>query len=91
MAISKGEGDIAEEGAGCCNVCNVHERLRNLQGLQQAIKVIEYHNEHLTISKEIGDREAEGTADGNLGNTYQCLANWQQAKEYHKKHLTITK
>ena len=31
-------------------------------------KAIEYHEKHLKIAKEIGDRAGEGRAYGNLGN-----------------------
>jgi tetratricopeptide (TPR) repeat protein len=33
-------------------------------------KAIEYHKEHLTIAKEVGDRAREGAAYGNLGIGY---------------------
>jgi tetratricopeptide (TPR) repeat protein len=34
-------------------------------------KAIEYHTQHLSIAKEVGDRAGEGRAYGNLGNAYQ--------------------
>ena len=34
----------------------------------QGEKAIEYHNLHLKIAKEVGDKHGEGGAHGNLGN-----------------------
>ena len=48
-------------------------------------KAIKYHEKHLKIAKEIGDRAGEGGADGNLGNAYDSLGDYQKAIEYHKK------
>ena len=56
--------------------------------LEQAV---EYHNKHPTIAKELGDRNGEGLAYGDLGNTYKALCKFQQAIEYYKKDLSITK
>ena len=36
-------------------------------------KAIEYHEKHLKIAKEIGDRAGEGRTYGNLGNAYHSL------------------
>ena len=33
-------------------------------------KAIEYHEKHLKIAIEIGDRAGEGRAYGNLGNAF---------------------
>ena len=46
-------------------------------------KAIEYHERHLKISKEVGDRAGEGRAYGNLGNAYNSLG----AVSY--THLTL--
>ena len=51
----------------------------------------EYHEKHLKIAKEVGDRSGEGTAYANLGNAYRTLGNLEKAKEYHEKHLEIAK
>ena len=53
--------------------------------------VMEYHEKHLKIAKEVGDRSGEGRAYGSLGSTYRSLGNFQKAIEYHKKHLKIAK
>ena len=45
----------------------------------------------LHLAKEVGDRAGEGRAYGNLGNAYRSLGDFQQAIEYHQKHLQISK
>ena len=45
----------------------------------------------MKIEKEIGNREGEGTAYGNLGNSYQSLGDYGKAIEFHGKHLKIAK
>ncbi|XP_044170811.1 tetratricopeptide repeat protein 28-like, partial [Acropora millepora] len=52
-------------------------------------KAIEYHEKHLKIATEIGDRGGEGRAYGNLGNAYQSLGDYRKAIEYHEKCLKI--
>ena len=37
----------------------------------------------------MGDRAGEGMAYGNLGKSYRHLGQFQEAIEYHKKHLSI--
>ncbi|CAH3184240.1 unnamed protein product [Porites lobata] len=54
-------------------------------------KAIEYHERHLRISKEVGDRAGEGIAYCNLGNAYDSLGDFQKAIEYHERHLKISK
>ena len=54
-------------------------------------KAIEYHERHLKISKEMGNRAGEGIAYGNLGNAYDCLGDFQKAIEYHERQLKILK
>ena len=62
--------------------------LRNLGDFQKAI---EYHERHLKISKETGDRAGEGRAYGNLGNAFLNLGDFQKVIEYHERHLKISK
>ncbi|XP_044171785.1 tetratricopeptide repeat protein 28-like, partial [Acropora millepora] len=52
-------------------------------------KAIKYHEKHLKIAIEIGDRGGEGGAYGNLGNAYQSLGDYRKAIKYHQKHLKI--
>ena len=62
--------------------------IRSLGDFQKAI---EYHERHLKISKEVGDRAGEGKAYCNLGNAYFSLGDFQKAIEYHERHLKIWK
>ena len=41
-------------------------------------KTIEYHNLHLEIAKEIGDKHGEGVAYGNLCNAYFRLGDFKK-------------
>ncbi|XP_027055700.1 tetratricopeptide repeat protein 28-like, partial [Pocillopora damicornis] len=58
-----------------------------------------YHERHLQIAKEVGDKDEEGGAYGNLGNAYQslgdfayqCLSDFHEAVAYHEHHLQIAK
>jgi len=54
-------------------------------------KAIEYHTQHLSIAKEVGDRVGEGGAYENLGNAYQSQGDFSKAIEYHTLRLAIAK
>ena len=54
-------------------------------------KAIEYHNLHLKISEEVGDKHGEGNAYSNLGSAYWMLGDLKKAVEYHNLHLKIAK
>ena len=43
----------------------------------------------MKIAIKLGDREGEGRAYGNLGNSYHSLGDPREATEYHEKHLKI--
>jgi CHAT domain-containing protein/uncharacterized protein HemY len=43
----------------------------------------------LKLYREIGDRNGEGTALGNLGNAYNLLGQYQKAIEFFQQSLTI--
>ena len=62
-----------------------------MQSLGDSQKSIEYHEEHLKIAVEIGDRHGEGAAYGNLGICYKSLGDHRNSIEYHEKHLKIAK
>ncbi|CAH3141516.1 unnamed protein product, partial [Pocillopora meandrina] len=49
----------------------------------------EYNEKALAIAIEIGDRKGEGTSNGNLGNVFHSLCQYQKAKEYYEKALAI--
>ena len=55
-------------------------------------KVLDYHELHLKIVKELGDKAEEGCASGNIGNCYHSLGKFRQALEryeYHRKMATV--
>ena len=56
----------------------------------RARKAIEYHEQALKISREIGDKRGEGTALGNLGMAYSDLGEPRKAIEYHEQALKIS-
>ncbi len=71
-------------------------RLLGTQGLAYAHlgevqKAIEYHQQALKISREIGDRGMEGSALGNLGNAYVRLGEVQKAIEHYQQALVIAR
>ena len=50
---------------------------------------IEYHNLHLEICKEVGDKHGEGCAYGSLGIAYDSVGDFKKALNYHNLHLEI--
>ncbi|CAH3015221.1 unnamed protein product [Porites evermanni] len=68
--------------------CNLGRAYYSFGDFHQAI---EYHNQHLSIAKEVGDRAGEGCAYGNLGCAYDSVSEFQRAIEYHNQHLSIAK
>ena len=68
-----------------CTLDNAYDSLGDFS------KAIEYHTQHLAITKEVGDRAGEGVAFGNLGISYQSQGDFSKAIEYHTKDLAITK
>ena len=84
------------------NYDNIGDTYVNFKDFQQALgnayyslgdfrKAIEYHERHLKISTEVGDRAGEGTAYGNLGVAYCSLGDFQKAIDYHQRNLKISK
>ena len=47
------------------------------------------HEKQLKIAIQIGDRDGEGGAYGNLGNAYQSMGDYRKAIEYYEKLLKI--
>ena len=45
----------------------------------------------MNIAKEVGDRNGEGRAYGNLGSCFQSLGDYQKSIEFHEKRLKIAK
>ena len=54
-------------------------------------QAIDYHQQALTISQEIGNREREGNALKYLGDFYLCFRQYQQAIDYYQQALTIVR
>jgi tetratricopeptide (TPR) repeat protein len=50
---------------------------------------MEYYEQQLTITREIGDRRGEGNALGNLGVVYKNLGEPRRAMEYYEQALVI--
>ena len=48
-----------------------------------------YHQKHLDIALQLGDKGGEGRAYGNIGNAHNRLGNYQEALTYHQKYLDI--
>jgi tetratricopeptide (TPR) repeat protein len=57
--------------------------------LGQVEKAIGYHEQHLVIAREIGDRRGEGVANENMGVVYAHLGQVEQAKRYFLQALRI--
>ena len=64
---------------------------RAYQSLGDYAKAIEYHEQHLAIAKEVGDRAGEGRAYSYLGNAYWLQGDFSKAIKYHTQHLAIAK
>jgi tetratricopeptide (TPR) repeat protein len=52
-------------------------------------EAIEYHQQALAISRQIGDRRGEGNHLGNLGLAYRDLGDIPRARQYLSQALTI--
>ena len=52
-------------------------------------KALEYHKQHWSIVKKVGDRAGEALAYRNLGIHYRSLGDIQRAIEYHEQALSI--
>ncbi|MEH2227551.1 tetratricopeptide repeat protein [Nostoc sp.] len=59
--------------------------------LGQYQRAIEFHQQSLEISREIGDRNTQGRSLANLGNAYNSLGQYQRAIEFFQQSLEIAK
>jgi tetratricopeptide (TPR) repeat protein len=80
------------------NQLHPHIHLICLRGLGLAHRAlgnysqaIAYHQQHLALAQEIGDRTHEGMALGNLGNVYCAVGNYTEGMKYHQQHLTVAR
>ena len=54
-------------------------------------RAIEYYEQALAISREIGDRRGEGNDLGNLGTAHHGLGEVRRAIEYYEQALTVAR
>ncbi|MHC5729836.1 MAG: tetratricopeptide repeat protein, partial [Nostoc sp.] len=59
--------------------------------LGQYQRAIEFYQQSLEISREIGDRNGEGNSLIGLGNAYKSLGEYQRAIEFHQQSLEISR
>ena len=70
-------------GIACHTLGNAYY---SVDGFQTAT---EYHERHLKLAKELGDKAGEGESYCNLGNAFGGLGDFKTAMEYHERHLKI--
>ena len=61
------------------------------QSLGNYKRAMEYLEKYLSISKETGDRAAEGRAFGNLCTDCHCLGKVEEALDYYMQRLSVVK
>jgi len=59
--------------------------------LGRIAEALDFYEQALTISREIGDRRGEGVDLGNLGNAYSALGRSAEAIAYYEQALTIAR
>ncbi|OPY51795.1 MAG: photosystem I assembly protein Ycf3 [Methanosaeta sp. PtaU1.Bin112] len=59
--------------------------------LSEQHKAIEYNRQALAIAREVGDKNGEENALGNLGNSYQFLGDTRKAIEHYEQALAIAR
>ena len=57
--------------------------------LGETRRAIEFHEQALTILRNLGDRSGEGGVLGNLGLAYATLGETRRAIEFHEQALVI--
>jgi tetratricopeptide (TPR) repeat protein len=67
------------------------EKGNNAHGRSKFREAIEFCEQALAISHEVGDRRGEGAALGNLGLAYSALGMIRKAIEYHEQSLAIAR
>jgi tetratricopeptide (TPR) repeat protein len=61
------------------------------QSIGEIAAAVERHQQALAISREIGDRQGEGNALGNLGNAYFSFGEVEKAIDHHSQALVISR
>ncbi|KPQ32735.1 MAG: hypothetical protein HLUCCO16_19630 [Phormidium sp. OSCR] len=59
--------------------------------LGQYERAIDFYEQSLAITREIGDRAGEGNALSNLGNVYNSLGQYERAIDFYEQSLTIAR
>ena len=54
-------------------------------------QALDYYQQSLVITRDIGDRAGEGTTLGNIGIVYRLLGDYPQALDYYQQSLVITR
>ena len=85
MNEAKRAGDTYREGAAYSGLGNAYYYLGDYR------KAIEFHQQSLSIAKEIGKKGSEGGAYTGLGNAYHSLGDYSKAIEFHQQSLSIAK
>ena len=75
----------ALEGLAYCSLGDTHQSLGDFK------IAIDYHECHLKIAKELGDKMGEGVAYSHLGIAHLCLGDFKTAVYFHERHLKIAK
>ena len=83
LAIAFINKNMAEEARAYCVLGDDYYSLGDVQ------QALEYHKQHWSIVKKVGDRAAERLACRNLGIDYRSLADIQRAIQYHEQALRI--
>ena len=77
--------EISREGKACGSLGIAHHSLGDFK------TAIDYHEHHLKIAKELGDRSGEGKAYFSLGIVHRRLGNFKIAIDSHERLLKIAK
>ncbi len=77
----------SEHCRACAGVCN---NLGNAyDSLGQYQRAIDFYQQSLEISREIGDRGGEAASLSHLGTAYKSLGQYQRAIDFHQQSLEI--
>ncbi|XP_048488923.1 G-protein-signaling modulator 2 isoform X1 [Plutella xylostella] len=105
LDISRELGDRLSEGRALYNLGNVyHAQGKQLgrvgqndpghfpQEVRECLhQAVAFYEENLELMRTLGDRQAQGRACGNLGNTCYLLGDFTRAIKYHTERLQIAK